>query len=99
MNTDVLRKSLDDADRERMWMRVLVVAILVGVVFFALAMTSLAGSAGPSSLGLEVMAGFIATILCVLGMGIAILQTSNANTRRILKAIELLSPPAGDPPR
>jgi len=54
-------------------------------------MTSLSESAGERSLRLEVVSGSIAVILCVFGMGIAILRTSNANARRILKAIELLS--------
>jgi hypothetical protein len=46
---------------------------------------------GERNLRMEVMAGSIAVILCVFGIGIAILLKSNANTRRILKAIELLS--------
>ncbi|HEY1204572.1 MAG: hypothetical protein ABSH46_04505 [Bryobacteraceae bacterium] len=91
MNADVVRKSLDAVDRGRIWMRVLAVAILLGALFFALAMTSLSESAGERSLRLEVVSGSIAVILCVFGMGIAILRTSNANARRILKAIELLS--------
>jgi hypothetical protein len=75
-------------------MRVLAAVILLGGLVFALAMTSLADSTATQSLRLEVMSGSIAIILCVFGMGIAILRASNANARRVLKAIELLSVPS-----
>lgn len=97
MNADVLRKSLDAVDRGRTRMRVLAILLLLGALFFALAMTSLADSTAAQSLRLEVMSGSIAIILGVFGMGLAVLRTSNANARRILKAIELLSEPRSSP--
>ena len=88
---DVVRKSLDALDRGRRLRAVVMVGALLGALFSALAMTSLADSGAPQSLRLEVMSGSIAIILCVFGMGVAILRASNANTRRVLKAIELAS--------
>ncbi len=88
---DVVRKSLDAFDRGRTWMRVVAIALLLGALFFVLAMTSLADSGAAQSLRLEVMSGSIAIILSVFGMGVAILRASSANTRRVLKAIELAS--------
>lgn len=90
-DADVLRRSLDAFDRQRRRRQALSVLLLVVAVFFALAMTSLADSAEPRSLHLEIMAGCIAIMFFVGGLAAAVLWASQENTRKILKAIELLA--------
>lgn len=83
----VLRKSLDAVDRRSKLMRIAAIGAFLVALFFALAMTSV------MDLRLEVMSGFIATILMVCGVGIGVITWSLRNTRAILKAIETLSTP------
>ena len=83
----VLRKSLDAVDKRSKLIRIVAIGFFLMAVFFALAMTSV------MDLRLEVMSGFIATILMVCGVGIGVINWSLRNTRAILKAIETLSTP------
>ena len=91
-DADALRKSLDAFDRRRTRKRALFVGVILScAVSFALSMTFLADSAESRSLRLEIMTGGLAVILCVCGLAAAVVRVSLENTRRILKAIELLS--------
>jgi uncharacterized membrane protein len=81
----VLRKSLDAVDKKSKLTRIVAIGFMLMAVFFALAMTSV------MDLRLEVMSGFIATIMMICGVGIGVIVWSLRNTRAILKAIETIS--------
>ena len=86
---DVVRRSLDAYDRRRRRQKVFVLLYLFLGIVLAGAMWSLWDSR--DLLSLEIMTGCSA-IMCVIGgLAAAILFQSRENTRRILKAIELLS--------
>ena len=87
----VLRKSLDDVDnaRKRQW---LYLALAFGLlVLFVGTIDQIARNIGDSRLGAEVLLGalvsILTNILVVLGLSLFI----NRMTRKILKAIDLVS--------
>ena len=89
-DADALRKSLDTFDRRRTRKRALFVGVILScAASFGLSMTFLAAES--RSLRLEIMTAGLAVILCVCGLAAAVVRVSMENTRRILKAIELLS--------
>ena len=88
---NVLRRSLDEVDRTRKIQWVLLIMSFCGLALFLYGVVGTAENAGESRLVGQVMVAVLVSILTnilvVLGLGIFISRM----TKKILKAIELLS--------
>jgi hypothetical protein len=85
MSTDVLRRSLDQVDRERRRAKLALLGLLAMTFAFWIAMMA----AKDDHTGLPF--GLAAVMASVYGAGMGATKASHDNTRTILKAIELLS--------
>ena len=88
---NVLRRSLDEVDRTRKIHWVLLIMSFCGLALFLYSVVATARNAGePRLVGqvmVSVLVSMVTNILVVLGLGIFISRM----TKKILKAIELLS--------
>jgi hypothetical protein len=84
-SADVLRRSLDQVDRERRRAKLILFGLFAMMIAFWIAMMF----AKNDHTGLPF--GLAAVMCSVFVAGMGVMRTSHDNTRAILKAIELLS--------